>query len=62
MTSGADTALEAEMRQRGILPDREKAIPEQPPHEIGRPNGPVEAIPPGDDAADTDNGPGASPG
>lgn len=55
LTKDEDTALEAEMRRRGIMPDREDTIPEEPPADIGGPTGPLEAIPPGP-SSDADDG------
>ena len=42
-----DTALEAEVRRRGLMPDREDTIPEEPPGDLPGSTGPVEAIEPG---------------
>ena len=46
---------EAEMRRRGLMPDREDTIPEEPPGDIPAAAGPVEAIEPGP-VSETDNG------
>ncbi|HLV90900.1 MAG: hypothetical protein J5I28_05815 [Acidimicrobiales bacterium] len=50
-----DTALEAEMRRRGLMPDREDTIPEEPPQELPGATGPIETIEPGP-VSETDNG------
>lgn len=46
-----DAALEAELRRRGLAPDRENTIPDEPPGELGAPNGPVDVIRPGPGSA-----------
>ncbi len=46
-----DAALEAELRRRGLAPDRENTIPDEPPGEMGGPNGPVDVIRPGPGSA-----------
>jgi hypothetical protein len=54
VTRPEDTALEAEMRRRGLMPDREDTIPEDPATDLDDTEGPVDQIAPGESAdADT---------
>ena len=50
-----DTAIEAEMRRRGLMPDREDTIPEKPPSDMPGAAGPVDNIEPGP-VSETDDG------
>lgn len=51
----AGAALEAELRRRRLLPDREDTIPEDPPGEVPGASGPIGTIEPGP-VSDADNG------
>lgn len=55
VTRPEDTALEAEMRRRGLMPDREDTIPEDPPTDLDDTEGPVDQVAP-DESADAENG------
>ena len=50
-----DAALEAELRRRGLVPDRENTIPDEPPGDFGGPNGPVDVLRPGPGSAEAEN-------
>lgn len=54
VTQPHDAALEAEIRRRGLAPDRENTIPDEPPGEMGGPNGPVDVIRPGPGSAESE--------
>ena len=55
VTKPEDTALEAEMRRRGLMPDREETIPEEPPTDLEGTEGPVDQVAPGE-SVDAENG------
>jgi hypothetical protein len=61
VTKPEDTALGAEMRRRGLMPDREEMIPEEPPTNLDGTEGPVGQVAPGE-SADAKNGDEEIPG
>ncbi|HEX6946913.1 MAG TPA: hypothetical protein VF246_06150 [Acidimicrobiia bacterium] len=58
LTKDEDTALEAELRRRGLMPDREDTIPAEPPQEMPGATGPTEDIEPGPVSDADDDRPG----